>query len=162
MNILENIQSVLRDLPAPVQAHIEEVRTASVDLARLWKLDVDKAELAALAHDVCRITPPKDLLRMAAEFGLPVTAIDRAFPVFLHGPVGGETLRRQYGVADVEVLDPIRYHTMGREGMTALDKVLFLADKLDPSKVSRYPFIGEVARVAHEDLDRAMLLFIDR
>ena len=157
----EKLRSGIGRLPAQVQAHIEEVRVASVALARTWKLDVDKAELAALAHDVCRVTPAKDLLRMAVDYGLPITAIDRSFPVFLHGPVGAEVLRRGYRLMDDSVLDPIRYHTMGREDMTALDKVLFLADKLDPSKVSRYPFIGEVARIAHEDLDRAMLLFID-
>lgn len=127
----------------------------------MWRLDVDKAELAAIAHDVCRVTAGKELLRLAREFTLPVTAIDEAFPVFLHGPVGAEVLRRSYGIEDDEILDPIRYHTIGNKHMSAFDKVLFLADKLDPGKVTRYPFIGEVARLAREDLDEAMLLFID-
>lgn len=158
---IESILQVIGRFPVPVREHIEQVRTASVGLARHWKLDVAKAELAAQAHDVCRITPARDLLRMAKEHGLAVTASDDAFPVFLHGPVGAEVLKSEFGLSDNEVLDPIRYHTMGREQMTTLDKVLFLADKLDPSKVSRYPFIGEVGRLAHEDLDLAMLCFID-
>jgi HD superfamily phosphohydrolase YqeK len=50
---------------------------------------------------------------------------------------------------------------MGREDMSPLEQVLFLADKLDPSKVSRYPFVAEVAELARRDLDRAMVRFID-
>ncbi len=158
---IADILRVVGGFPTPVREHVEQVRVASIDLARHWKLDVAKAELAAQAHDICRITPARDLLRLAKQHGVVVTAIDEAFPVFLHGPVGAEVLKTEYGVADDEVLDPIRYHTMGRERMTPLDKVLFLADKLDPSKMSRYPFIGEVGRLARADLDLAMLCFID-
>ena len=99
---------------------------------------------------------------MARGFGIPVTPIDEAFPVFLHGPVGAEVLKRDFGLDDEEALDAVRYHTMGRAGMTPLEQVLFLADKLDPSKVARYPFLPEVEAAAHHDLDEGMRLFIDR
>lgn len=141
-------------LPEPVREHIEQVRAASGDITQRRGLD-------AVSHDICRVTPARDLLRMVGEYGIPVTDIDRAFPVFLHGPVGAEVLRLAYAIENAAVLDPICYHTMGRAAMTPLDKVPFLADKLDPSTVGRYPFIGEVARLAREDLDRAPLVFID-
>jgi len=157
-------QRLLREiaaLPEGVRAHIEAVRRTSVDLAGRHGADVARAELAALAHDVCRLVKAPQLLEMARAFGIPVTPIDAAFPVFLHGPVGAELLRRDYGLDDEAVLSPVRCHTMGRRSMTALDQVLFLADKLDPSKLNRYPFMQEVARLAAEDLDRAMRCFID-
>jgi predicted HD superfamily hydrolase involved in NAD metabolism len=154
------VQEVER-LPEGVRRHIEEVRRWAVDLARAHRLDVAKAELAAVAHDICRTVKAHDLLALAREHGVPVTPLDEAFPVFLHGPVGAQVLKRKYSLADEEVLSAIACHTMGKAGMSPLDKALFLADKLDPSKVSRYPFIAEVARLAKEDLDGAMICFLD-
>lgn len=148
-------------LPEGVRRHIEEVRQWCATLARAHHIDPAKAELAALAHDICRTVKAPELLEQARQYGVPVTRLDEAFPVFLHGPVGAQALRRRYGLADEEVLNAIACHTMGRAGMTAMDKALFLADKLDPSKVSRYPFIAEVARLAKEDLDAAMVCFLD-
>ena len=159
--IRDRILKAVERLPEAVQVHIDQVRSEAVDMARRFSLDVARAELAAQAHDVCRTTSAADLLRMARAFGIPVTPIDEAVPVFLNGPVGVELLRREYALDDEKVLTPIRCHTMGREQMTGLDKVLFLADKLDSSKVGRYPFIQEVALLAREDLDRAFLCFVD-
>jgi predicted HD superfamily hydrolase involved in NAD metabolism len=159
--VRQRIVDQIARLPAGVQAHIEQVRRAAVELALLHWLDVARAELAAQAHDICRLVKGSDLIDMAGKFGLTVTALDRAVPVFLHGPVGAEVLRRDYGIDDEAVLDAVRCHTMGRAGMAPLEKLLFLADKLDPSKVSRYPFITEVGLLARKDLDKAMLRFID-
>ena len=59
------------------------------------------------------------------------------------------------------MLDAIRYHTMGRSGMTPLEQAIFIADKLDPSKIRRYPFLPEVEKEAHSDLNEGMRSFID-
>ena len=155
------ILDAIERLPKGVRSHIETVRGKSAQLASRFGLDEAKADLAALAHDVCRTVSGPDLLAMARGFGMPVTGIDHAVPVFLHGPVGAEVLKRDYGLDDEEVLSAIRCHTMGKPGMSGLDKTLFLADKLDPSKTGRYPFIREVDRLAGDDLDQAMLCFID-
>ena len=73
------------------------LRRQAVALARSHGLDVERADLAAASHDVCRIVKAGDLLDMAQSFGLPVMPIDEAFPVFLHGPVGAEVLKRDFG-----------------------------------------------------------------
>ena len=160
-DVRQRVLEELRRLPENLQRHIEAVRLTSVELARAHGLDIERAELAAQAHDICRLTKASDLIAQARRLGLPVTPLDEAVPVFLHGPVGAEVLRHDYGLRDDAVLDPVRYHTMGRAGMSALEKVVFLADKLEPSKVSRYPFIAEVARLANDNLDRGVLSFID-
>ena len=155
------IVQAVQGLPTGLQAHIAAVQRTSADLAQRHGLDVATAELAAQAHDICRTLKGPDLVASARRFKLPVSPADLALPIFLHGPVGAEVLRREYGLDDDAILNPIRYHTMGRAGMSGLEKVLFLADKLDPSKIGRYPFITEVAELAKEDLDQAMLLFVD-
>ena len=162
MDILERVRAHMDGLPDGVRAHVEQVRRHAVALAESHGLDVERAALAAASHDVCRIVKAADLLAMARAFGIPVTPIDAAFPVFLHGPVGAEVLNRDFGLDDEETLDAVRYHTMGRAGMTPLEQALFLADKLDPSKIGRYPFLPDVEAAAHRDLDEGMLLFIAR
>ena len=162
MDVLDRVRAHTASLPDGVRSHIEQVRRHAVALARSHGLDPDRAELAASAHDVCRIVKAGDLLDMARRFGIPVTPIDVAFPVFLHGPVGAEVLKRDFGLDDEEALNAVRYHTMGRAGMTPLEQAVFIADKLDPSKIGRYPFLPEVEAAAHRDLDEGMRLFIDR
>ena len=162
MDVLERVRAHMAGLPDGVRAHVEQVRRHAVALAESHGLDAARADLAAASHDVCRTVKAADLLDMAGAFGIPVTPIDEAFPVFLHGPVGAEVLKRDFGLDDEEALDAVRYHTMGRAGMTPLEQAVFLADKLDPSKIARYPFLPDVEAAAHRDLDEGMLLFIDR
>ena len=162
MDIAARLAQDIARLPQGVQRHIEAVQQQSLALARRWRLDETPAALAAQAHDICRTVPGPDLIAQARTLGIPVTPIEESFPVFLHGPVGAETVRRRYGIRDQAILDPIRYHTMGRAAMSPPEQVLFLADKLDPHKRARYPYFDEVQRLAHQDLDAAMLCFLTR
>lgn len=160
IDIVGRIAQDVARLPPGVQRHIEAVQHQSLALARRWRFDETAAALAAQAHDICRALPGPDLIAQARSLGIPVTPIEEAFPVFLHGPVGAETVRRRYGLRDQAILDPIRYHTMGRAAMSPPEQVLFLADKLDPQKRARYPYFDEVRRLAYEDLDAAILCFL--
>ena len=81
-DLREKLIEELRHLPKAVQAHVEQVRLVSLDVAQRHSLDVERAELAALAHGICRVTPAGDLLNMARGFGMPVNPIDEALPVF--------------------------------------------------------------------------------
>lgn len=157
----DDLEAALDRLPDAIRRHVECVTALSVELASRFHLDVSKAETAARLHDISKAEGGPRLMALAQELGLPVTPIERAFPPFVHGPVGAEVLRYRYGFDDEEVLDAIRCHTMGRPRMTPLDKVLFLADKLDPAKRAKYPFMDAAIEAARTDLDQALLLFID-
>ncbi|MFQ5874695.1 MAG: bis(5'-nucleosyl)-tetraphosphatase (symmetrical) YqeK, partial [Dehalococcoidia bacterium] len=108
-----------------------------------------------------RVKKGSQLLSLARDFGLSVTPLDERVPVLLHGPVGAEILRRDFQIRDEEVLEAVRCHTIGKAGMGAVARVLYLADKIEPSKDARYPFNSEVRELAGKDLDRAILKFID-
>ncbi|MDO8531387.1 MAG: bis(5'-nucleosyl)-tetraphosphatase (symmetrical) YqeK [Dehalococcoidia bacterium] len=157
---LDAIRSRLaRELPRGLCDHCERVATVAVGLAlrHAGGLDPALAEAAALLHDVARHLPRAEMLRRARDYGIPVSPLDERMPVLLHGPVGAETLRREWDVRDPRVLDAVWVHTFGRESMAPLDKLLFLADKLDPHKDRRYPFNGQVREKASVDLDGALL-----
>ncbi len=158
----QSIRETVSHLPKGLVRHVQRVKEISVELAKVHGVDVQRAELAAESHDIARAYNSADILRMARSFGLGVTKLDEAVPMFLHGQVAAELLKRDHDIHDQEVLDAVRYHTTGRGQMTALDKVLFLADKLDPGKGKRYPFIPEVMNVARKDIDDALLALIDR
>ncbi|HBP38447.1 MAG TPA: hypothetical protein DD640_06850 [Clostridiales bacterium] len=73
-----------------------------------------------------------------------------------HGPAGAWMARQQYQIADPAILQAIQYHTTGCRGMSKLDKIIFIADKVEPART--YTHLSEIRRLAETDLDRAMLI----
>jgi predicted HD superfamily hydrolase involved in NAD metabolism len=106
--------------------------------------------------------PDGELLRRAADLGLPVGLVERRVPVLLHGPVGAELLRREDGLDDPSLHQAVFWHTTAHPSLDRLGKVVFLADKLDPQKIGRYPYLPMLRQMAMEDLDRAILEFLSR
>jgi predicted HD superfamily hydrolase involved in NAD metabolism len=88
--------------------------------------------------------------------------VDRQIPVLLHGPVGAEILQREDGLDDTSTYNAISWHSTAHPSLDILGKVIFLADKLDPEKISYYPYLDLIRPIAFEDLDRAVLEFITR
>ena len=82
--------------------------------------------------------------------------------MLLHGPVAALWLAHEGGIADQRLLDSVRWHTTGKRGMGDVAKVVFLADKLDPQKAKRYPYLGAIADLARESLDRALLEYLNQ
>ncbi|HEY8490596.1 MAG TPA: bis(5'-nucleosyl)-tetraphosphatase (symmetrical) YqeK [Dehalococcoidia bacterium] len=149
-------------LPAGLLEHIDRVVAEARRLAPRYGIDPERAALAAQAHDVARALPPAELLRLARELAVPTDEVDRAVPVLLHGPVGARLLERDYGVTDPEVLAAARSHTTGSPEMSPLEKLVFVADKIEPEKLRRRERLGEVRRLAEEgDLDGALLAYLD-
>ena len=156
------LEARFRRLPRGLQAHVRRVQRIAVELANHHAVDIQRAELAALCHDIARAIKGEELLRRAKEWGIPLHPVEEALPILLHGPVGAEILRRDCAVEDEDVLEAVRWHTTSSRGLSAISKVVFLADKLDPSKASRYPYIMQLQALARKDLDKAMLFFLER
>ena len=163
----EALRRELERLPEEVRGHTERVLDEALRLAarhggRLRR----QVRVAALGHDLLRVTPREDLLRLAGEAGIEPNEAERTEPLLLHGPVAAWLLRERFGVVDAEVLDAVRYHTTGRAGMSDLEKVVFLADKTEPDELAHYPQWRDVRDLAQDDLDAAMLraleLYLER
>jgi len=149
-------------LPPGLRDHIHRVVEIAQELAVRHDLAPELAALGALAHDVARAMPGSELLRRAAELGLPVGLVERRVPVLLHGPVGAELLRREDGLQNSALYQAVYWHTSGHPGLDKLGRVVFLADKLDPQKIGRYPYLPLLQQLAFQDLDQAMLEFTTR
>ena len=165
------IQRRVDDLPPKLQAHIARAQEVARELAPYHKVSPEQAALGLLAHDVARAMSGSELLHCAAQFALPVGMVDRRVPVLLHGPVGAEILRREEGLTAAgedgdndwgELYQAVYWHTTAHPGLDAMGKVVFLADKLDPNKLKKYPYQSRIMELARENLDAAILEFLTR
>ncbi len=154
------LQHRMADLPPNLLRHIDRVVQHARRLAHIHHADEELAALAAQAHDIARHLPGRELLALATRFGLPIDTVDRSEPVLLHGPVGALLLPLRYGVAEPEAIVTTRYHTTGRTGMSLIEKVVFVADKVEPKKVQKRPELAEVRELGERDLDAAMLRYL--
>ncbi|NLI20954.1 MAG: nicotinate (nicotinamide) nucleotide adenylyltransferase [Clostridiales bacterium] len=132
------------------------VAATARDLARIHGQDQDACELAGLMHDCAKCMPLQTLQRIARDRRLLLDKETLANENLLHGPVGAEIAENEYGVCSPNILSAIRCHTTGRVGMLPTDMILFLADKIEPSRRS-YPGLEEVRALAGQSLVEATL-----
>ena len=165
MTTLDHLESRLRDaiavLPDGLRAHILRVEAESRTLALSHAVDEHRAAISALGHDLVRHLKGSELLSMAAHYGLQPDDVEVASPILVHGPVAARILARDYGVEDEDVLAGVDCHTTARAGMSALEQVLFVADKVEPHKLAREPALGDVKELAQDDLAAAVLRYLD-
>ena len=159
--LCRRLRDAVERLPAGLRDHVFRVEEESARLAADHKVDIGLARIAALGHDLARAEPDERLLAMAVEYGLVPDEVERAEPILIHGPVATRILAREYKLDSGEILAGIAAHTTARPGMTSLEKVLFLADKIEVDKVERRPAWQEVRELAPRDLDAALRRFLD-
>lgn len=154
----EMIERVKAEMPERRWRHTEGVMTTSVDLAKRYGVDPERAELAALLHDVAKYWAIDRQAALIREHGLSddVLAYEKEL---WHAPVGAWVARHEFGVEDEGVLDAIRYHTSGRRGMSLLEKVVWLADYIEPGR--DFPGVDDIRKLAQSDMDRAILAGLD-
>jgi predicted HD superfamily hydrolase involved in NAD metabolism len=162
--VVDRIHRRMRRLPTGLQEHCQRVEQIARDLAERHGQDVDAIGIAALAHDATKhFSGVENLLRME-EYDLPpVTEFERRNPGILHGMVGAELLKREDGFGHPQLYNAVYWHTTGDPaGGDPIAHIVFLADKLDPVKVKRYPWQAELKELAENDLPAAMTMFLTR
>ena len=114
--------------------HVLAVKDEAVRLAKRFGVDVEKARWAGLLHDCAKGLSNNILLKKAKEFGIVISDVYKDDPALLHAPVGSELAKREFGIEDEDILEAIKVHTLGSSNMSALDKVVFLADHIEPNR----------------------------
>lgn len=146
-----------RELRPEIVGHAFRTAELARTLAAAHGVDPDRAEVAALLHDVADGYSDRELATLAEEFAIPLTLTYARVPKLLHGPVGAEIIRRKWGIDDDELLDAVRDHISGGPTMSKLAKVLFVADKLEPERDRHYGGLDPIRELALVDLDAAIL-----
>lgn len=138
--------------------HTYSVAEEAVKLAKRYRIDEKKAELAALFHDMARSASEEKLDMYVEQFGLPESLIGNVN--LSHGKVAAEIMRREYNIEDNDIINAVSFHTTGRAGMSTLEKIVFLADAIEPRR--NYPAVDEMRKAAYIDLDEACILSLER
>ncbi len=163
MELLEQfIEESFKDLPKGLETHISTVVGIGKELAETHSANTREVYLACKGHDICRLTPPAVLLELATEFSVPISDVDREIPMLLHGPVGANILAQHMDSFNHSIYDAVYWHTTGYYDLDDVGKIVFLADKLDPVKNTRYPYQRLLRDLAFKNLNNAMKEFLDR
>lgn len=137
--------------------HSIGVAYTAAAMAMRYNADVQKALVAGILHDCAKCMDHEEQLKIIKKQGLPVTEFELKNPKLLHAGVGAYLAEHTYGVRDEEILDAIRYHTTGRPDMTKLEKIIFLADIIEPNR-RMFPEMEEIRRAIFEELDTGLVL----
>lgn len=129
-------------------------------LAMRYGFDLKKAELAGLLHDCAKRFDGRVMLEKCERHGIVVSEGERRDPSLLHAKLGAWYAKEKYGVTDVEILSAIACHTTGKPGMTLLDKILYVADYIEPRR-NKADNLTEMRRLAFLDLDLACLKIME-
>lgn len=147
--LLETIICYLKEELSPgLFIHSAGVAETAASLAELLGEDKNRAELAGWLHDCAREIPQQELLYLAEAGQLTIDRHCRLRPVLLHAAVGA-IKARQLDVADEAVLTAISRHTLGFPGMSLLDRIIYVADKIEPGR--SYPEVEVLRRKVAED-----------
>lgn len=136
-------------------AHTLGVVETAETLAHRYGEDPAQTRWAALLHDCAKGLSREETLSLCETYGVPLDEIMREEPELIHGPLGAVLARERYGMQDAAVLEAIACHTTGKRNMSLLDKIIYLADAIEPAR--QYPGVDELRRTAMEDLDQAIL-----
>ena len=135
--------------------HVQGTEEEAVRLAERWGADVQDAAEAAILHDVTKRLEPNEQLRMCAEYGIINDNSETENPKLLHAKTGAAYARARFGAPD-EIYDAIRWHTTGRAGMSLLEKIVYMADYIEPHR--SFEGVDDLRELAYKDLDEAMRL----
>ncbi|HCV26952.1 MAG TPA: hypothetical protein QGI07_00250 [Dehalococcoidia bacterium] len=147
---LARVEARVSELPKRLQAHIARARAVGRGLSAVLVADTGRVDLALAGHDLYRAASDEEMLAIADRRGIVPGALEIEQPLLLHGPLAAIWMADEGGVADKEVLDAVQHHTTFAPGLGALAATVFLADKIDPNKIQRRPWLSEVEQLARD------------
>ena len=134
--------------------HILGTEEEAVRLAKRWGADENQARRAGILHDCTKYWSLEQYLDCCEKYGVELDEVERRAEKLLHSKTGACVAKYVFGEPD-EVYNAIFYHTTGRENMSLLEKILYIADYMEPNR--DFEGVEELRRLSYEDLDAAVL-----
>lgn len=152
------IQEILQDdLDYDRYWHTISVAFTASALAMRYNFDSpDRAEIAGLLHDCAKCIPDEDILPLCDEYGIILNEFEINNHGLIHGKLGAEIAADKFGVLDREIQDAIRTHTTGMPNMSMLQKIIYIADYIEPNRDDIIPHIEYIRNLAFTDIDKAV------
>ena len=160
MSIVENAYKYLNEnLKDTRYIHTLGVVSVAKKLANLNGISEEKAELAALCHDIAKNINKDEMMKIFEENNILLTDDEMATPQLWHSILAPVIATKKLGIEDEEVLSAMRWHTTGKENMSELEKIIYIADMIEPSRT--FEGVEEIRKLTLENLDKGVLFGIN-
>lgn len=117
--------------------------------------DTEKAYIAGLLHDICKEISKEEQLSMVSASDMDVTDVELVTPPLFHAIAGARYCEQVLEIHDEDILNAIRYHTVGRAGMSRLEEIIYIADLISEDR--NYKDVNKMRKYAYQSLEKAML-----
>lgn len=158
-NFNEIRKSLKNNLDKNRYEHTLGVMYTSACLAMANSYDIEKAQLTGLLHDCAKCIPDDKKLKICEKNGIGITDIERKNPFLLHAKLGAYVAKETYGIEDEEILHAITVHTTGAPNMNTLDKIVYIADYIEPMR-NKAKNLAIIRKTAFMDLDTALKMIL--
>lgn len=140
--------------------HTISVAYTAANMAMVYGADLHLAYIAGLLHDNAKCIPAEKKLLLCRKYKLPVNEAEEANPDLLHARLGACLAHEKYKIEEAEILNAIRYHTTGRPDMSLMEKIIYIADYIEPR---RKPLkdMEKIRKYAYTDIDRALFTILE-
>ncbi len=135
--------------------HSIGVAKVAVEMAKRESLSVKKAKIAGLLHDIAKDYSKEELIKRAAQSNWEIDKYEKLLPSLLHAPVGADIAKVKFDISDYDILEAIRYHTVGSPDMGKLSLIIFVADIIEPER--NFPGVKKLRLKARENLIDAVI-----
>lgn len=139
--------------------HTLGVTYTAASLAMVYDEDIRKAQIAGLLHDSAKCMDNEKRISICKKHNIGITEVERKNPFLLHAKVGSFIAMNTFGIHDADIINAILNHTTGRPGMSLLEKIIFVADYIEPSR-KQAPNLKKIRKLAFEDLDQALITIL--
>ena len=156
---LDLIRAVQKELKYARFIHTMGVAVTAASLAERYGEDMRQAETAGILHDCAKYMDVEKMENICRKHGLELSEVECGNTALLHSKAGSILAKTRYGISDPAICSAIRYHTTGRPAMTRLEKIIFVADYIEPGR-DQAPHLEEIRRAAFRDLDLALCMIL--
>lgn len=136
--------------------HTLGVTYTAACLAMCYDIDTERAQTAGLLHDCAKCLSNDKKVSLCKKQSIEINMTEAKNPFLLHAKAGAYLAEHKYHIRDEDILNAVRYHTTGRPGMSTLEKIVFIADYIEPGR-NHSARLPELRRLAFQDLDRALV-----
>lgn len=140
--------------------HTLGVSYIAAALAMCYDAQIKSAEIAGLLHDCAKCLSDEKRIAICEKHNININEIERRNPFLLHAKVGSYFAMEEFHVTDQDIIRAILNHTTGRPGMSLLEKIIFVADYIEPNRVQA-PNLKELRKIAFQDIDKALLIILE-
>lgn len=160
VNVTTMKKSLKKRLDAPRYDHTMGVAYTAICLAMKYDVDLYKAEVAGLLHDCAKCIPDNTKIAKCKKYNISISDIEYDNPSLLHAKLGAFYAMNKYNIADMEIINAILNHTTGKPAMTMLDKIVYVADYIEPRR-TKAPNLTKIRKLAFEDIDLAVYTILE-